>query len=131
MIFLSKCLRSGRRGRGFKSRHLDHVVADSVSLAATFLLYLWKSHLSLTPSLLLSKTSLACLACSLVNALTTAKLRYQLVLVLRKAAPILGHRAMCPIFVSMNIRLCCHLKMSIPRGNREVLLFFVFGRNAT
>ena len=50
--------------------------ADSVSFAATFLLYLWKSHLSLTPSLLLSKTSLACLSCSFVNPLTTDKLRY-------------------------------------------------------
>ena len=38
-------------GRGFKSRHSDHVVADCVLFAATF--YFQKSRRSFTPSLLL------------------------------------------------------------------------------
>ena len=36
-----------------------------------------------------------------------APLRYQLVLVLRKAAPISGHRAMCPFFAPVFLRKMC------------------------
>jgi len=46
--------RSGPRGRGFKSRHSDHVAADDISFAATFL---FKSHFSLILSQLLSKSN--------------------------------------------------------------------------
>ena len=47
-------LGSGPRGRGFKSRHSDHVAADDISFAATFLS---KSHFSLILSQLLSKSN--------------------------------------------------------------------------
>ena len=49
-----------------------HVVVCTVSLATAF------GCLSLTPSLLLSETDHAQVACSVVNALTTAHCRYQL-----------------------------------------------------
>ena len=67
-------LGSGPRGLGFKSRHSDHVVADCISFATTFLL---KCHLSLIPSLLLSKTGHVRFGCSLVNALAMVRCRYQ------------------------------------------------------
>ncbi|MBR5948669.1 MAG: hypothetical protein IKZ82_08520 [Clostridia bacterium] len=50
------------------------VVADFVSFATTFLFQ--KSHLSLTPPALLPAKVRARLACSVVNALTTARCRY-------------------------------------------------------
>ncbi len=65
-----------------ESCHPSHVVADFVSFATTFLL---KSHLSLTPSLLLSETGHAQVACSVVNALTTALFRYHPVSGLNRA----------------------------------------------
>ena len=52
-----RALGSGPRGRRFKSSHSDHVVASFVSLATTFLCVASKSHLSLTPLLLLSKSN--------------------------------------------------------------------------
>ena len=51
---LGIALGSGPRDRGFKSRHSDHVVADFILFATTFL---FKSHRSFTASLLLSQSN--------------------------------------------------------------------------
>ncbi len=101
--------------------------ADSVSFAATFHLYLWKSHLSLISSLLLSKTSLACLSCSFVNAFTTDKLRYQLVLVMRKAAPVFGVQSDVPRFCSRNNTfISSNKRYNTSRQSRGIVIFVLF-----
>ena len=66
----------GSGGRRFKSSHPDHVVADYVSSAMTFLL---KSH-RLTHAVVppFRKKCHVCYGCSLANALTTPPRRYQL-----------------------------------------------------
>ena len=52
----------GSRGRGFKSRHSDHVGASFISLAPTF----FKSQSALMPLLLLSKSQPLGLGCDLI-----------------------------------------------------------------
>ena len=49
---------------------------SSRTLYRSWRLFYWKSHPSLTPSFLLSETGHAQVACSVVNALTTALFRY-------------------------------------------------------
>ena len=77
LLYISGCsaagsaLDWGSRGRKFKSCHSDHVVASYISLATIFY------RLALIPLLLLlSETDHAQVACSVVNALTTALFRY-------------------------------------------------------
>ena len=74
MAQFGRALRSGRRGRKFKSCHPDHVAASYISLAATFL---QKSPTRSFRCVSFSKTGHVRFGCSLVNALTTPLVHYQ------------------------------------------------------
>ena len=78
MAQFGRALRSGRRGRRFKSCHLDHVGAKSALLRRSFLPAAQKYVIRPLPCSSSFVKSHAPLACSFVNALATAHCRYQL-----------------------------------------------------